>query len=316
MGFDVVRNRSIKRMGDRRLRAATNFFRFSPVVLQMQLLPRWVFISLAGNGLLAIAVLLLGRSHFLPATSAASAASVAASPQVETQSGATADPASTELGARHQLTYQQWVDQLRQEANVVVAQKPEHLTILAGDSISLWFPQDLLPSDRTWLNQGISGETSAGLLKRLNLFDQTKPQTIFVMIGINDLIKGHDNKTLLDNQGKIIRDLKANHPKSQIVVQSILPHGDDQTKWEGRDRLLAIPSDRIQDLNQQLEAIAQQEGVYFLDLYSLFADTQGNLRPDLTTDGLHLSPAGYRIWSIALQVYSREVLEPDRRAAG
>ncbi|HEY9644665.1 MAG TPA: SGNH/GDSL hydrolase family protein [Coleofasciculaceae cyanobacterium] len=315
MGFDVVRNRhSVKRMGDRRLRSATNFFRFSPVALQMQLLPRWVFISLAGNGLLAIAVvLMLGRSLLLPTTSPASAA-MAVSPQPDSP---TTDPsAATGLGGVRHLTYQQWVDQLRQEANVAATQKPAHLTILAGDSISLWFPQDLLPADRSWLNQGISGETSTGLLKRLNLFDATKPETIFVMIGINDLIKGNDNQTLLDNQEKIIRDLKTNHPKAQIVVQSILPHGGDPIKWEGRDRLLAVPASRIQTLNQELEAIAKQEGVYFLDLYSLFADPQGNLRPDLTTDGLHLNPQGYRIWSVALQVYSREVLEPDLQAGG
>jgi lysophospholipase L1-like esterase len=95
-----------------------------------------------------------------------------------------------------------------------------------------------------------------------------------------------------------------------------LPHGGEQTRWEGRDRLLSIPATRIQALNQELEAIAKQEGVYFLDLYSVFANAQGNFRSDLTTDGLHLSQQGYRIWSIALQVYSREVLEPDWQAEG
>jgi lysophospholipase L1-like esterase len=205
---------------------------------------------------------------------------------------------------------------LRQEAKIAATQKSHRLTILAGDSISLWFPQDLLPTERSWLNQGISGETSAGLLKRLSLFDQTAPETIFMMIGINDLIKGVDNKTLLDNQAKIIRDLKNHHSKAQIVVQSILPHGGDQVTWEGHDRLLAIPASRVQGLNRELEAIARQEEVYYLDLESLFADAQGNIKPSLTSDGLHLSPEGYQVWSIALQVYSREVLETDRRERG
>jgi len=311
MGFDVVRNRrSAKQIGDRRLRSATNFFKFSPVMLQIQLLPRWVWLSLLGNGLLAGALLLSwGRSplpqpSLLP-LSAAPAASVSPQP-----TGSGESPSSV-LGERHQLTYQQWVDQLRQEAKVAATQKPKRLTVLAGDSISLWFPQELLPTERSWLNQGISGETSAGLLKRLSLFDETAPEAIFLMIGINDLIKGVDDKTLLDHQGKIIRDLKTHHSKSQIVVQSILPHGGDQVKWEGRDRLLAIPASRIHDLNRELEGIARQEGVYFLDLESLFADAEGNLKPNLTTDGLHLNPEGYQIWSVALQVYGREVLEPE-----
>lgn len=319
MSFEVVRNRrSAQRLGDRRLRSATNFFKFSPLVLQMQLLPGWVFLSLAINGLLAAAlVMVLGRSSlFATAANQTSnqnsnqaPADVAAQPEVSYS------PSPVVLGERHQLTYQQWVDQLRQEAKIATDQKPDRLTVLAGDSISLWFPQDLLPTERSWLNQGISGETSAGLLKRLSLFDQTVPETIFLMIGINDLIKGIDDKTLLDNQEKIIRDLKNNHSTAQIVVQSILPHGGDRVKWEGRDRLLAIPTSRIHSLNQELEAIARQEGVYYLDLESVFADSEGNIKPDLTTDGLHLSPQGYQTWSIALQVYSREVLEPDREKA-
>ncbi|HEY9663947.1 MAG TPA: GDSL-type esterase/lipase family protein, partial [Allocoleopsis sp.] len=81
--------------------------------------------------------------------------------------------------------------------------------------------------------------------------------------------------------------------------------------WEGRDRLLNLPNQHIAELNRQLESIAREEGVYFLDLYSLFANAQGNLNMMYSTDGLHLNDQGYHVWSIALQVYSREVLEPD-----
>ena len=308
-----VEDRAFRRTRDRRFRSAKQFFRFSPAVLRLRLLPSWVFWSLAGNGTLAIAVLLLLWRGFSPSASPAKF-NLAENNAGNNAEVATATPgvlAASESGIRHQLTYQQWVDLLAQEAKVVATAKPNHLSILAGDSISLWFPQTLLPQQRHWLNQGISGETSAGLLKRLDLFDQTKPETIFVMIGINDLIRGIDDKTLLDHQQEIVRSLRDAHPKAQIVLQSILPHAGVGAKWEGRDRLRTIPESRIQDLNQQLEAIARQEGVYFLDLYSLFTDAQGDLRADLSTDGLHLNAQGYQVWSIALQVYSREVLEPD-----
>lgn len=215
---------------------------------------------------------------------------------------------SKALGERRQLTYQQWLDQLQQEAKIAAEQSPERLTVLAGDSISLWFPNNLLPTERNWLNQGISGETSSGLLKRLHLFEQTQPETIFVMIGINDLLRGTSEQSILDNYQQIVQELDKAHPQAQIVLQSILPHAQD-SNWEGRDRLLSISNRRIQDLNKQLEDIAREEGVYFLDLYPLFANLDGDLRPELSTDGLHLNALGYQTWSIALQVYSREVLE-------
>ncbi len=305
-----IENRSFRRDRDRLLQGAVRFFTFSPVILQLRLMPRWVLWSLVSNGALAIAVGLLLLRGASPSTASPSTAKAENTTVATASAGA---GSSSELGARHQLTYQQWVTLLAQEAKVAATQKPDQLNILAGDSISLWFPQALLPQQLNWLNQGISGETSAGLLRRLDLFDQTEPETIFVMVGINDLIKDVRDETLLANQQEIVQSLKEAHPEAQIVLQSILPHAGARATWEGRDRLQEISTSHIQELNEELEAIAEQEGVYYLDLYPLFADSQGNLRPELTSDGLHLSAQGYQVWSAALQVYTREVLEAQKR---
>ena len=52
---------------------------------------------------------------------------------------------------------------------------------------------------------------------------------------------------------------------------------------------------------QKLAAIAQEEKVDYLDLYPHFADARGELRPELTTDGLHLSAVGYGVWQSVLR---------------
>ncbi len=169
--------------------------------------------------------------------------------------------------------------------------------------MSLWFPPELLPEGKYWLNQGISGETSHGLLKRLDLFDQTQPETILVMIGINDLIQGVSDEIVLDDQRQILTYLRKIHPQTQIILQSILPHGGEESTWEGRDKLLVIPNQRISRLNKRLQSIATKKSVKYLDLYPLFSNQQGNLRRELTTDGLHLSYQGYIVWRTALQIY-------------
>jgi lysophospholipase L1-like esterase len=197
---------------------------------------------------------------------------------------------------------------LQQEAEVAAEKQPANLNVLLGDSLSLWFPPDLLPTNKNWLNQGISGEVSLGLWQRLRLFDRTQPERIYLMIGINDLIREVDDQTLLKNYRKIVRRLRRVHPQTQIVVQSILPHGGEESTWEGRDRLIAIPVSRIQQLNQELAVLAQEEDVKFLDLYPLFTNAQGYLRADLTTDGLHLNRQGYLVWRSAIQMYTQLVL--------
>jgi len=278
------------------------------VSTRFQKLPGWVLLSLLANGLfvLAIALLLLRDNWFLASSQASAPNSLESSPENRRLPLLAKNLTSgSELGPRHQLNYQQWVAQLGKEAEVIAAQQPRNLSVLAGDSLSLWFPTDLLPPERVWLNQGISGETSKGLLKRLSLFDGTQPETIFVMIGINDLLRGVKDETLLANQRQIIHYLRQIHPQAQIVVQSILPHADAKSTWEGRDRLLKIPNLRIRQLNQQLKQIAAAEGANYLHLYPLFADAQGNLRPELSTDGLHLNPQGYLVWRSALQIFAQ-----------
>lgn len=261
--------------------------------------PAWAFFSLLSNVILLLAVILLIGKQQNFAAFFGNAFSPSPEPIPATQAQQVATP---QLGKRHKLDYQKWVNILKQEAEVVAEKKPRNLTIMAGDSLSLWFPSELLPNNKTWLNQGISGEKTAGLLKRLNLFDKTTPESIFVMVGINDLIAGVNDATILENQRQILNYLREKHPKSKIVVQSILPHQGEQATWEGKEKLLAIPNSRIRNLNQQLRTIAAKEDVKYLNLYPLFADKQGNLRSKFTTDGLHLNPNGYLVWSSALQL--------------
>ncbi len=192
---------------------------------------------------------------------------------------------------KRQLTYEDWKSLLTLEARAIAqGQGANHLSILVGDSLSMWFPREKLPTGKLWLNQGISGDTSSGVLKRLGAFSATRPDMIYVMAGINDLRKGASDDTILRNYRRIVRRLRETHPKAQIIVESILP-----------TRLPKLSNSRIRHINDQLAQIAKQEGANYLNIYSWFTDMEGNLRPELTTDGLHLSQEGYDVWRSALQ---------------
>ena len=267
--------------------------------------PVWTFLTIAANGLLIAIVILLVLRHERTLPLRPSQVKVSPLPSASEQPTSSID----QLEKRHPLTYQQWVNLLDKEAKAVVKNKPDRLNILAGDSLSLWFPSELLPSDRIWLNQSISGETSIGLRKRLNLFDHTEPQAIFVMIGINDLTKGTSDSELLDSYKAMIAALKQAHPNSKIVVQSILPHGANlDAILEKRPQLLGISNERIHALNQTLETIAKSAEVSYLDLQPLVVDDEGYLRAEFTTDGLHLNRQGYFVWRSAIQTFSQLAL--------
>jgi lysophospholipase L1-like esterase len=193
--------------------------------------------------------------------------------------------------ASRTVTYEEWNTLLKREAAVMAkGQGKNRLTVILGDSISQWLPLEQLATDRFYLNQGISGDTTSGVLQRLSAIDDVHPDTIYVMVGVNDLKNGKTDREILGNLQKIMQRLQQAHPQAQIIVNSVLP-----------TRLAAIPSDRTLPLNQKISQLAEQEGVGFLSLTSAFADEQGVLRREFTTDGLHLSGQGYAVWGGALR---------------
>ncbi|MFZ4677104.1 MAG: GDSL-type esterase/lipase family protein, partial [Nodosilinea sp.] len=84
------------------------------------------------------------------------------------------------------------------------------------------------------------------------------------MGGINDLKNGVSEAEVIDNLYQILTHLKRQHPQARLVVYSILP-----------TRLRAVPSDRIQRVNQALATLATHQGATFVDLTPTFSDSQG-----------------------------------------
>ncbi|MEL6778856.1 MAG: GDSL-type esterase/lipase family protein [Cyanobacteria bacterium J06597_16] len=283
----------------------------SSVVKWFTKIPSWAALSLVMNGLLFISLLAVQQEQASSASQLA--ADVAIDPALDTASidAAIAD-AVIDLprpGGDRKLNYQEWVEVLDQDAQAMAAKNPEHLTVLLGDSLSLWFPGELMPGRRVWINQSISGERTQGLLNRLDLLEDNDVEAVFLMIGINDLIWGKTDDEIISNYKEIVRRLKEDHPKTQIVVQSVLPHSGEQSTWESRDKLLALPSDRIVNMNNALKKIAADNGAYYLDLYPIFVTGDGDLRTDLTTDGLHLNRQGYLVWRSAIALYAQLELQ-------
>ena len=182
-------------------------------------------------------------------------------------------------------TYEQWRKLLKLESRAVAGRRSGNVSVLLGDSLSLWFPIDRLPSSSIWLNQGISGETTQGVLARSGDIRATRPGAIYIMAGVNDLKRGLSDREILQN----IQRLCQRYAGTPIVVQSILP-----------TRSAAIPNERIARLNGWIEQIARKQGAYYLNIHSKMVAADGYIRSEYTTDGIHLSDRGYAVWQQAL----------------
>ncbi len=194
-----------------------------------------------------------------------------------------------------QPTYEQWRKLLSSESRSIAQiahRRDRHqspIAVMLGDSLSQWFPNDRLPISSTWLNQGISGETTRGILARTPDLTSAQPHTIYLMAGVNDIKRGVSDRDIIQNLSQTIQRLRHRNPQAHIVLQSILPTRSPQ-----------IQNDRIARLNQWLSVMAQRQGAYYLDVHRPFAARDGYLRSDLTTDGIHLNERGYAVWQSAL----------------
>jgi len=140
-------------------------------------------------------------------------------------------------------------------------------------------------------NYGVPGDTTRALLARLHLCLDRKAERYFVMGGINDIALDFDTGEAAANLLTLVARLRDHSPSADIYLQSALPI--DHTLWH-----LPSAPERILELNRQLRnAHRPDAGVWFINLHAGFRDETGKLNAEYTTDGVHLSPAGYRRWA-------------------
>lgn len=164
--------------------------------------------------------------------------------------------------------------------------------VFLGDSITDIGEWSALWNDSKILNQGISSDNSFGVLARLDAATSLQPQKLFIMIGINDIARNMPDEVILSNYKKIVDLVKAASPQTKIYIQSILPTNGSFTQFARHQKKDA----HIRAVNDGLKILAVNSGSTYVDLYSKFLDSNGQLSTAYTNDGLHLTGTGYLLW--------------------
>jgi lysophospholipase L1-like esterase len=167
-----------------------------------------------------------------------------------------------------------------------------------GDSLTDSCEWSELLSNPKIKNRGIMGDSTEGLLNRLNQIIQSKPQKIFIMIGINDLLNNIETTKILDNYQKIITTIRTDSPKTKIYIESVLPLNFELDKTKR-----PINNQNISDFNNNLKNFSDNSNIFYIDLYSKFLNLSGQLDQQYTFDGIHLNGKGYLIWKNEISKY-------------
>lgn len=134
-----------------------------------------------------------------------------------------------------------------------------------------------------------------------NLVEKTKaakPKKIYVMLGVNELIVPENKETVMLKFDQLINQLKTDNPEARIYLQSILPYS--KAKEEGG----RIKNNVIYDYNESLLKMAEEKGIYYIDVYKAVTDKDNALRQDLTHDGVHMGEEGCKLWTNYLKSHA------------
>jgi len=164
--------------------------------------------------------------------------------------------------------------------------------IFLGNSITAgtdWSKLLNLPNAK---NRGISGDITFGVLERLQEVIDRKPSKLFILIGINDISRNIPDSIILRNYKTMIERVGSGSKRTHIYFTTLLPVNASFEKFKnhyGKDN-------HILWLNDEIRKFASKT-VTIVDLYPVFVDDEKRLKAELTKDGLHLVPAGYKVWA-------------------
>ncbi len=166
--------------------------------------------------------------------------------------------------------------------------------VLIGDSLTEFGNWDLLLKGRRTLNLGIAGETTLGLHSRLNLIKSAliSGDRVMLMSGINDILM--DGQEVVYNLRRIAEFFRVLALGVEFTIQSLLPVCGDFLEY------LQV----IKGINKEIEVLARDLGVGFLDVFPFFVDSSDRpIKSYFTDDCVHLSNDGYRVWASRIEDY-------------
>lgn len=202
-----------------------------------------------------------------------------------------------------------WPDLSRyRKDNDLLAPPTAGRVVFLGDSITdAWAHNDgnqFFPG-KGYLNRGISGQTTPQLLVR---FQQDvvdlKPNVVVILAGINDIAgnTGVADPQMIENNFKSMVSI-ANANNVRVVLSSILPASN--FPW----RKGIYPAEEIRQLNHWLQAYAAANHCVYLDYYTALVGPDGGMKPGLSKDHVHPTPAGYAIMTPLAQAAVNTALQ-------
>lgn len=179
--------------------------------------------------------------------------------------------------------------------------------LFLGDSITEQYDLDKYYDGLPAVNSGIGGDTTDDILDDMEKrVYQYNPSKVFLLIGTNDHSQEKSNEEIVNNIEKIIKLIKKNRPYCEIYLEAVYPVNDTDDDKIDHNSVNGRSNEDIKAINKKLKQLAKKYKITYIDMYSLLADEDDNLKLDYTREGLHISDEGYEKITEEIMKYIEE----------
>lgn len=180
------------------------------------------------------------------------------------------------------------------------SKKNQNKIMFLGDSItdicdlSKYFPT------LDAINYGISGDTTRGVLSRLDVVYKANPKLIVLLIGTNDFMNEHRSvDNVLKDYELIISNLQENLENAIILCESIYPGYDGNKELVKEVYEIDYLNESFDLCNAGIIDICNKYNINYIDINSVLK-LDGSMNPSYSDDGCHPNSKGYETLSPVL----------------
>lgn len=146
-------------------------------------------------------------------------------------------------------------------------------------------------SPRSFLQPGVHVDAGGGPVDVWAVIEQVQPGKMYLTLGTNALMSMSPEDFIVTYY-QLVDKIRRTSPNTQIYVTTITPVAAWKSRKESR-----LSFDRIYQANQLIAKMCVEENLALINLYDVLKSSSGYLREDIAaSDGIHLSPSGYREW--------------------
>ena len=130
---------------------------------------------------------------------------------------------------------------------------------------------------------------SGNKLTLRELLSQKQFQTIYLMLGINEL--GYEYSSIIKKYQSVVDTIRSLQPGAVLVLQANLHVTGNKSASSS-----TYNNEKINRLNSGIQTLAEENRCFYLDVNPVFDDENGNLKADYSTDGSHVLGKYYSVW--------------------